>query len=59
MSSRGPFVIGDVPGFTPEIGRLVSMMRYVRQTTEAAAAGLTVAQLDYVHDARSNSIESF
>jgi uncharacterized damage-inducible protein DinB len=56
MSSRGPFVIGDVPGFTPEIGRLVSMMRYVRQTTEAAVSGLTIAQLDYAHDARSNSI---
>ncbi|HEX4438566.1 MAG TPA: DUF664 domain-containing protein [Thermoanaerobaculia bacterium] len=56
MTSRGPFVIGEVPGFTPGIGRLVSMMRYVRQTTEAAVTGLTVAQLDYLHDARSNSI---
>lgn len=56
MSRRGPFVIGDVPGFTPEIGRLVSMMRYVRQTTEATVAGLTVEQLDDLHDARSNSI---
>lgn len=56
MSPRGPFVIGDLPGFTPEIARLVSMMRYVRETTEAAVAGLTVVQLDYLHDARSNSI---
>jgi hypothetical protein len=56
MSRRGPFVIADVPGFAPGIGRLVSMMRYVRETTEAAVRGLTIRQLDHLHDARSNSI---
>jgi uncharacterized damage-inducible protein DinB len=56
MSDRGHFVIGDLPGFTPGIARLVSMMRYVRETTEAAVRGLTMRQLDYLHDARSNSI---
>ncbi len=51
-----PYLIGDVPGFTPHIGRLVSMMRYARQTTLADAEGMTVAQLDHLHDAKSNSI---
>jgi uncharacterized damage-inducible protein DinB len=50
------YVIGDVAGFTPQIGRLVSMMNYVRSTTVAAVAGLSVNELDYLHDAQSNSI---
>ena len=54
MSS--PYVIGDVEGFTPEIGRLVVMMSYVRQTTIYTVRGLSIAQLDHLHDAESNSI---
>jgi uncharacterized damage-inducible protein DinB len=50
------YLIDDVPGFTPQIGRLVSMMTYVRHTTLSDAAGLTVEQLDYLHDGESNSI---
>jgi len=50
------FLIGDVPGFTPQVGRLVSMMNYVRYTTLSAVAGLETRELDYLHDAASNSI---
>jgi uncharacterized damage-inducible protein DinB len=50
------FLIGELPGFTPQIGRLVSMLNYVRSTTIAAVADLDVDALDYLHDARSNSI---
>lgn len=50
------FLIKEVRGFSPELGRLVSMMNYVRWTTLEAVAGLTRAQLDSLHDARSNSI---
>lgn len=42
--------------FGPEVGRLVSMLEYVRDTTLIACTGLTVEQLDALHDARSNSI---
>lgn len=48
--------ITDVPGFTPQIGRLVSMMNYVRQTTLWAVQGLTTAQLDYLPYEDGNSI---
>jgi uncharacterized damage-inducible protein DinB len=44
------------PGYTPTIGRLVAMLTYARETTLAAVNGLTQAQLDHLHDARSNSI---
>lgn len=56
MSEPVLYLIGDVSGFTPQIGRLVSMLNNARQTTLTAVAGLTVAQLDYLHDAKSNSI---
>ena len=56
MMAGSPYVIGEVPGFAPEIGRLVAMMTYVRRTTLDAVAGLTVAELDYVLDAESNTI---
>jgi uncharacterized damage-inducible protein DinB len=51
-----PFVIGDLHGFTPQVARLVGMMSYARQTTIDTVAGLSVAQLDHLHDEKSNSI---
>ena len=50
------FLIGDIPGFTPQIARLVSMMNYTRSTTLEAVTGLGVDELDYLHDPQSNSI---
>lgn len=51
-----PLRIEPIAGYTPTIGRLVCMLSYARSTTLAAVQGLTVAQLDVVHDAGSNSI---
>jgi uncharacterized damage-inducible protein DinB len=56
VSERPQLLITEQPGFTPEIGRLVSMLNYVRSTTLTAVASLSVDQLDYLHDAQSNSI---
>jgi uncharacterized damage-inducible protein DinB len=56
MSEAALFLIGELPGFTPHVGRLVSMMNYVRSTTIAAVTGLGVDELDYLHDSQSNSI---
>jgi uncharacterized damage-inducible protein DinB len=56
MAQQSLFLIGDIPGFTPQIGRLVSMMNYVRSTTLQAVAGLGADELDYLHDPQSNSI---
>ena len=56
MTQTELYLIGDIPGFTPQIGRLVSMMNYTRSTTLHAVAGLGVAELDYLHDPQSNSI---
>lgn len=49
-------VVGDRPGYTPGVARLVAMMNYVRHTTLQDVQGLTTVQLDHLHDAESNSI---
>jgi uncharacterized damage-inducible protein DinB len=56
MTDRDLYLIAELPGYSPQIGRLVSMMNYVRSTTLTAVAGLGVDELDYLHDAQSNSI---
>jgi uncharacterized damage-inducible protein DinB len=56
VTQTGLFLIGDLPGFTPQIARLVSMMNYARSTTLQAVAGLGVDALDYLQDPQSNSI---
>ena len=56
MNKRNLFLIGDVPSFTAQIGRLVCMMNYTRYTTLSEVEGLNIEQLDYLHDPQSNSI---
>ena len=51
-----PLRIEPIPGYTPAIGRLVGMLTYARSTTLTAVEGLTVGELDHLHDAQSNSI---
>ena len=50
------YLITDIPGYPPQIARLLSMMNYVRYTTIEATKDLTVDQLDYLLDSESNSI---
>nr|WP_240633366.1 DinB family protein [Paenibacillus montanisoli] len=50
------FLITDIPGYTPQIGRLLSMMNYARYTTIEAVKDLSQEQLDFLLDPQSNSI---
>jgi uncharacterized damage-inducible protein DinB len=52
----GPLRIEPIAGYSPTVGRLVGMLTYARSTTLAAVEGLTVAELDHLYDATSNSI---
>ena len=56
LELESPYLIKPVPGFTPTIGHLVSMMSFARQTTLEQVTGLSVSQLDYLMDSESNSI---
>jgi uncharacterized damage-inducible protein DinB len=51
-----PLRIEPIAGYSPAIGRLVCMLTYARSTTLAAVQGLTMADLDHLQDAASNSI---
>jgi uncharacterized damage-inducible protein DinB len=55
MSTRS-VRIEPLPGYAPTIGRLVGILTYARETTLAAVEGMTVADLDHLQDAASNSI---
>ena len=56
MSQQALYLIAELRGYTPQIGRLVSMLNYTRATTLQAVEGLGVLELDYVHDAESNTM---
>jgi uncharacterized damage-inducible protein DinB len=56
MNPKHIYLITDVSGLTPQIGRLVSMMNYARHTTLDEVSDLTARQLDHLHDKESNSI---
>jgi hypothetical protein len=49
-------VIGPREGFSPHVGTLLSMMTWMRTTILYPVTNLTIEQLDYVHDEKSNSI---
>lgn len=49
-------MVTDIPGYSPDISRLICMMNYARQVTLQSVKGLTVEELDYLHDEKSNSI---
>ena len=50
------FVIGPKEGYSPQIGTLVSMLNYNRHTIISMVKSMSMAQLDYLHDAHANSI---
>jgi uncharacterized damage-inducible protein DinB len=49
-------IIGPRKGFSPQIGTLVSMLTWMRNAILEPVQSLTVKQLDYLHDSKSNSI---
>ena len=56
MTHPSPVRIEPIAGYSPTIGRLVGMLTYARSTTLIAVAGLTMPELDHLHDDESNSI---
>ncbi|NER14682.1 DUF664 domain-containing protein [Leptobacterium flavescens] len=49
-------IIGPKEGFSPHIGTLVSMMNWMRRVILMPVRGMSVKDLDYIHDGDSNSI---
>ena len=49
-------IIHPVKGYSPQIGIMVSMMNWIRESVIRATKGLTQTELDFQMDANSNSI---
>lgn len=50
------WVIGPQAGYSPEIGTLVSMLHFTRMQVERNVKGLSTADLDFLLDAKANTI---
>ena len=55
-AEQGPNIIGPREPFSPHIGTLVSMLNWMRRVVLQSVEGLTVAELDYLHDAKANRV---
>ncbi|GAA4276252.1 DinB family protein [Aquimarina mytili] len=49
-------IIGPKEGFSPQIGTLVSMLNWMRSVILGPVRGMTIKDLDYLHDQNANSI---
>jgi hypothetical protein len=52
----GIHIIGPKEGFSLQIGTLVSMMNWMRETVLRSVKGMKQEELDYLHDPKSNTI---
>jgi hypothetical protein len=50
------WVIGPRAGYAPQVGILVSQLRFTRQQVEHNVKGMTQADLDFLLDAKANTI---
>jgi uncharacterized damage-inducible protein DinB len=57
-ADKGINIIGPIEGYTPQIGTLVSMMNWMRSVVQSSVDNMSIEQLDYLHDSKSNSIGS-
>jgi uncharacterized damage-inducible protein DinB len=56
FASEDLMFIGPRKGYSPQIGALVSMMAYMRQTIINTVKDLSIEDLDYLFDKNANSI---
>lgn len=55
-AETGPNVFGPMPGYSPQIGTLVSEMAWMREAVLGATKGMTQEQLDFLLDRKANRI---
>src|SRR5580698_9025592 len=49
-------ILGPRPGYSPQIGTMVSMLTWMQSAVVGPVKGMSVADLDHLFDARANSI---
>jgi uncharacterized damage-inducible protein DinB len=55
-ANDGISVLGPKPGYTPQVGTLVSMLTWMQPAVTRPVKGMTQTQLDCLFDANANSI---
>jgi uncharacterized damage-inducible protein DinB len=55
-NDKSIYVIGPIEGYAPQIGTLVSMLNYNRQTIIDSVKNLSIAEIDFLLDSKANSI---
>jgi hypothetical protein len=49
-------IVGPKEGYSPQVGTLVSMMNWMRMVVLMSVNNMSVKDLDYLHDPKSNTI---
>ena len=52
----GIYTIGPIEGYSPQIGTLISMLNYNRQTVVNMVKAMSMKELDHLHDEKANTI---
>jgi uncharacterized damage-inducible protein DinB len=55
-TDKSVYMIGPLEGYSPQIGTLVSMLNYNRHAILQVVKSMTQQEMDYLHDAKSNTI---
>lgn len=50
------WLVGPQPGFTPEVGTLVSMLAFTRMQVLNSVKGMSTADLDWLIDGKANTV---
>jgi hypothetical protein len=51
-----PWIVGPQPGYSPNVGTLVSMLAFTRKQVLHSVKGMSVADLDWLIDGKANTI---
>lgn len=52
----GVNILGPKPGYSPQVGTMVSMLTWMQDAVVRPVQGMTKQDLDYLFDAHANSI---
>ena len=55
-AAENAWIVGPLPGFTPEVGTLTSMLAFTREQVVNNVKGLSQQDLDFLLDAKANTI---
>ena len=55
-AQQGPNILGPIPGYSPQIGTIVSELTWIQRAVTGPVKGLSTTDLDWLFDKNANSI---